>query len=40
MAPNETLRALGEFKPDTLNVAYLGRNQPLAQMIFDRVGWR
>ncbi len=40
MAPNETLRALGEFKPDTLNVAHLGRNQPLAQMIFDRVGWR
>ncbi len=40
MAPNETLRVLGEFKPDTLNVAHLGRNQPLAQMIFDRVGWR
>lgn len=32
--------ALGEFKRDELNVAALGENQPLAQKIFDRVGWQ
>ncbi len=39
VAPNATLSALGEFKADTLNVANLGKNQPLAQRIFDRAGW-
>lgn len=34
------LAALGDFKRDPLNVAALGENQPLAQMIFDRVGWK
>lgn len=38
--PNAALAALGDFKRDTVNVAVLGRNQPLAQMIFDRVGWK
>lgn len=32
--------ALGTFKRDTLDVAALGENQPLAQKIFDRVGWQ
>ncbi len=40
LAPNAVLAALGDFKPDTLNVAQLGRNQPMAQRIFDRVGWK
>lgn len=40
LAPNPTLSALGGFKRDILNVARLGKNQPLAQMIFDRVGWQ
>ena len=39
VAKNPTLAKLGEFKRDTLNVANLGKNQPLAQKIFDRVGW-
>ncbi len=39
VAPNATLAGLGDFKADTLNVANLGKNQPLAQRIFDRVGW-
>ena len=37
---NPTLQALGNFKRDPINVAILGRNQPLAQKIFDRVGWK
>jgi iron(III) transport system substrate-binding protein len=37
---NPALAALGEFKSDTLNIAALGRNQPLAQKIFDRVGFK
>jgi len=40
VAPNATLVALGKFKADTLNVANLGKNQPLAQRIFDRAGWQ
>lgn len=39
VAPNATLSGLGTFKADTLNVANLGKNQPLAQRIFDRAGW-
>lgn len=37
---NEVLRELGDFERDTLNVAEYGKNQPLAQMIFDRAGWK
>lgn len=37
---NKVLRKLGDFKRDSLNVAEYGRNQPLAQMIFDRAGWK
>ncbi|HEY5598246.1 MAG TPA: Fe(3+) ABC transporter substrate-binding protein [Kiloniellales bacterium] len=36
---NPILVGLGAFKADTLNVKHLGENQPLAQKIFDRVGW-
>jgi iron(III) transport system substrate-binding protein len=34
------LKALGEFKPDTLNLALLGKYNAEAVRIFDRVGWR
>lgn len=37
---NRALEALGKFKADTLNVGALGKNQPLAQKIFDRAGFR
>ena len=37
---NPVLSALGEFRYDPINVAVLGRNQPLAQKIFDRAGWK
>jgi len=37
---NPVLNELGEFTHDPINVAVLGRNQPLAQKIFDRVGWK
>ena len=37
---NPALAGLGAFKPDALNVAALGRNQPAAQKIYDRVGWK
>jgi iron(III) transport system substrate-binding protein len=37
---NPALAALGELTYDPLNVAVLGRNQPLAQKLFDRVGWK
>ena len=37
---NPVLRRFGAFKRDSVNVAVLGRNQPLAQKIFDRVGWK
>ena len=37
---NPVLNALGEFKRDRLNVAVLGRNQPAAQKIYDRVAWK
>jgi iron(III) transport system substrate-binding protein len=32
--------ALGTFKEDPINVAVLGQNQPEAQKIFDRAGWK
>ena len=37
---NKALASLGEFKMDSLNIAALGKNQPLAQKIFDRVGYK
>jgi iron(III) transport system substrate-binding protein len=37
---NKALASLGEFKSDTLNIGVLGKNQPLAQKIFDRVGFK
>jgi iron(III) transport system substrate-binding protein len=33
------VEALGEFTPDTLNAAEIGRNQTEAVRIFDRAGW-
>ena len=37
---NPALVALGDFKADTLNISSLGKNQPLAQKIFDRAGYK
>jgi iron(III) transport system substrate-binding protein len=37
---NRELAALGTFKQDSLNVATFGRNQPAAQQIYDRAGWK
>jgi len=40
VAPNAAVEGLGAFKTDTINVAVYGENQPSAQKIFDRVGWK
>jgi iron(III) transport system substrate-binding protein len=40
VAANAALRSLGSFKADAVSVAVFGRNQPSAQKIFDRVGWK
>jgi iron(III) transport system substrate-binding protein len=40
VTPSSVLESLGAFKPDTLNVSVFGENQPSAQRIFDRAGWR
>jgi iron(III) transport system substrate-binding protein len=37
---NRELASLGTFKMDTLNIGALGKNQPAAQKIFDRVGYK
>ena len=37
---NPVLSELGEFQYDPINVAVLGKNQPLAQKVFDRAGWK
>ena len=37
---NPALKAMGAFKAETLNIAAIGRNQPNAQKIFDRVGYK
>jgi iron(III) transport system substrate-binding protein len=37
---NPVLKMFGGFKQDALNVAVLGRNQPNAQKIYDRVAWK
>lgn len=39
-AANPVLVSFGKFKHDKLNVGLLGRNQPEAQKIYDRVGWK
>ena len=38
--PNQTLKSLGDFKVDPVNVAVYGENQPKAQKIYDTVGWQ
>ena len=38
--PDAAVLALGSFKEDPINVAVLGQNQPEAQKIFDRAGWK
>ncbi|WP_282609770.1 Fe(3+) ABC transporter substrate-binding protein [Pelagibius sp. Alg239-R121] len=40
VAPTSALAGLGDFKSDPVNVAVFGDNQPLAQKIFDRAGWK
>lgn len=37
---NKELASLGSFKMDILNIGVLGKNQPAAQKIFDRVGYK
>jgi iron(III) transport system substrate-binding protein len=37
---NPVLSAFGAFKYDPINVAVLGRNQPAAQKLYDRVAWK
>lgn len=37
---NAALKTLGAFKADSLNVSAYGENQPAAQEIMDRVGWK
>lgn len=39
-AANPVLASFGDFKHDRVNVAVFGRHQPVAQRIYDRVGWR
>ena len=40
VAANAAVVELGEFKEDEVNVSVYGRNQPEAQMIMDRAGWK
>ena len=37
---NRALESLGKFKADTINISALGKHQPTAQKIFDRVGYK
>jgi iron(III) transport system substrate-binding protein len=37
---NRELASLGKFKADAINVGVFGKNQPAAQKVFDRAGWR
>jgi iron(III) transport system substrate-binding protein len=37
---NPELASLGTFRKDSVNMAVLGRNQPQAQQIYDRAGWK
>ncbi len=40
VAPASAVVGLGDFKTDPVNVAVFGDNQPKAQKIFDRAGWK
>lgn len=40
VALDSVVAGFGEFKPDTLNAAIFGRNNPEALMITDRAGWK
>jgi iron(III) transport system substrate-binding protein len=40
VAKNPELASLGKFRTENINIGILGRNQPLAQKILDRVGWK
>ncbi len=40
VATNRELDSLGKFRKDGLNVSLLGRNQAVAQQIYDRAGWK
>ena len=40
IAADPTVAGLGAFKEDPINVSVLGENQPLAQKIYDRAGWK
>jgi len=37
---NRELASLGKFKADEINVSVFGKNQPAAQKVYDRAGWR
>ena len=37
---NPALATLGDFRTDTLNVSVYGENQPEAQRVYDRAGWK
>jgi hypothetical protein len=37
---NPALKALGNFKADSINVGLLAKNQALVQKIYDRAGWK
>ena len=37
---NSAVESLGSFKVDPINVAVYGENQPTAQKVFDRAGWK
>jgi iron(III) transport system substrate-binding protein len=37
---NPELESLGTFKKDAINVSMYGKNQPAAQQIYDRAGWK
>lgn len=37
---NPALEAMGTFKPETINVGALAKNQAAVQMIYDRAGWQ
>jgi len=40
VAPNAIIAAWGTFKADSLHVSALGKNNPAAVELMDRVGWR
>lgn len=37
---NPALKALGDFKADSVNIGLLAKNQALVQKIYDRAGWK